>query len=81
MRQEYLESLVRSADIFVGIGTSAQVYPAAGLIPLFNGTKEKYFIDPKPTYDLLRGFEVLEGRASSQMPVLAEKLLNRSAGQ
>ncbi|HTX17408.1 MAG TPA: Sir2 family NAD-dependent protein deacetylase [Bacteroidota bacterium] len=80
MRQEYLETLVRRTDIFVGVGTSAQVYPAAGLLPLFNGTKEKYFIDPKPAYDLLHGFKVLQGRASNRMPELADRLLQSPPG-
>ncbi len=75
MRENLLMDLVRNADIFIGIGTSAQVYPAAGLLPMFRRTKEKYFIDPNPNYELLDGFTVLKGTASEQMPKLTEKLL------
>jgi NAD-dependent deacetylase len=75
MRQELLNELVESADIFIGVGTSAQVYPAAGLLPLFRRTKEKYFIDPHPNYELLDGYSVLKGSASEQMPVLMKSLL------
>ncbi|MBI2428107.1 MAG: silent information regulator protein Sir2 [Ignavibacteriales bacterium] len=75
MREDLLMDLIKNADIFIGVGTSAQVYPAAGLLPMFRRTKEKYFIDPNPNYELLDGFEVLNGSASEQMPKLVEKIL------
>jgi NAD-dependent deacetylase len=75
MHEEQLEDLVRSASIFIGIGTSALVYPAAGLLPIFSRTPEKYFIDPEPNYEMLAGYTVLKGRAAEQMPMLAEKLM------
>jgi len=75
MREEFLMEQIRSADIFIGVGTSAQVYPAAGLLPMFRRTKEKYFIDPHPNYDLLDGYKVLKGSASEQLPKLVAKLL------
>ena len=77
MRQAYLETLVASTEIFIGIGTSAQVYPAAGLLPLFRRTRQRFFIDPNPTFDMLEGFEVLQGTASVQMPKLAAALLSQ----
>jgi NAD-dependent deacetylase len=76
MRQEYLDELVNTADIFIGVGTSAQVYPAAGLLPLFRRTQQKFFIDPHPAYDLLDGFEVLKGTASGHLPGLTSRLLS-----
>lgn len=75
MRGDYLMELVSQTDIFIGVGTSAQVYPAAGLLPLFRRVKEKYFIDPHPNYELLSGFSVLVGSASEQMPKLVDRLL------
>jgi NAD-dependent deacetylase len=76
MREEYLMELVRSAEIFIGVGTSAQVYPAAGLLPMFRRTREKYFIDPNPNYDVLDGYQVIQGSASEQFPKLVAKLLS-----
>jgi NAD-dependent deacetylase len=38
---------VRQADIFCIIGTSMQVYPAAGLLNYVPQTAEIYLIDPK----------------------------------
>lgn len=40
---------VESADIFVIIGTSLNVYPAAGLIEYVRPGTPVYLIDPKPT--------------------------------
>ncbi len=40
---------VEQADIFVVIGTSMQVYPAASLIHYVPSGNPIYFIDPKPT--------------------------------
>lgn len=75
MREEYLMKLVRSADVFIGVGTSAQVYPAAGLLPMFRGTPEKFFIDPNPNVDVLEGYTILKGTASERMPELVKRLM------
>jgi NAD-dependent deacetylase len=40
--------LVATADVFLIIGTSLQVYPAAGLVNYFPTHKPLYIIDPKP---------------------------------
>lgn len=40
--------LVKEADIFVVIGTSLNVYPAAGLLYYVRPDAEVYYIDPKP---------------------------------
>lgn len=37
-----------TADIFIIIGTSMQVYPAAGLISYARSSSNIYYIDPKP---------------------------------
>ena len=40
--------IVEKADVFVIIGTSMNVYPAAGLLNYVPRTAEVYLIDPKP---------------------------------
>ena len=45
---EKAAELVYQADIFVVIGTSMQVYPAAGLIHFVPDGAPIYFIDPHP---------------------------------
>ncbi len=39
--------IVESADIFVVVGTSLQVYPAASLVDYFDASKPMFVIDPK----------------------------------
>ena len=57
--------VVKKADIFVVIGTSLQVYPAAGLIDLVNDDIPKYIIDKKiPSVHHLKNIIPLEGTAS-----------------
>ena len=42
--------LASEADIFVVIGTSLQVYPAAGLIDCVRPGVPIYYIDPRPAH-------------------------------
>lgn len=75
MRVDELYEIQPQVDIFIGVGTSAQVYPAANLLKFFAYTKDKYFIDPNPAYEALNdGFTVLKGKASEKMPELLELL-------
>ncbi|HSD07956.1 NAD-dependent deacylase [Flavobacterium sp.] len=68
--------LTEQADYFAVIGTSLQVYPAAGLI---NYTPKKtpiFYIDPKPIKipNLRNPLEVIPNVASEGMVILKEKL-------
>ena len=45
---EIAAATTMSADILIIIGTSMQVYPAAGLIGFVEPHTPKYFIDPRP---------------------------------
>ncbi len=68
-------NIVKQADIFVVIGTSLQVYPAAGLIDLVNDKVPKYIIDKKiPSVDHLKNIIPLEGTATEGVDRL-KKLL------
>ena len=67
--------MVRTADIFVVIGTSLQVYPAAGLIDVVKDNIPKYVIDKKiPQVHHLQNIIPLEGTASEGVERL-KKLL------
>lgn len=77
MRVDTLYEIVSKIDIFIGVGTSAQVYPAANLLKFFGDVKEKYFIDPNPAYEVLNGFTVIKGTASEKMPQLVEQLISQ----
>lgn len=42
-------NLVEKADVLIVVGTSLQVYPAAGLMQYANENAHCYFVDPKPS--------------------------------
>lgn len=77
MPVEELYEIVSQVDVFIGVGTSAQVPPAATLLRFFADVPEKYFIDPNPPLAALNGFTILEGTASEKMPELVELLSAR----
>ncbi|MGK4568814.1 SIR2 family NAD-dependent protein deacylase [Flavobacterium sp. 3HN19-14] len=69
-------NLAQQADVFAVIGTSLQVYPAAGLIEFTNEKIHHYYIDPKPAKitNMRAHLEVIPYVASEGMVILREKL-------
>jgi len=69
-------TLTEQADYFAVIGTSLQVYPAAGLINYTAKTTPIFYIDPKPIKipNLRNPLEVIPNIASEGMAILKEKL-------
>jgi NAD-dependent deacetylase len=66
--------IVSMADIFLVIGTSLQVHPAAGLIEYAPYEAEKYYVDPKA--EMMRSdFTVIRKNAGAGVPELTMKLL------
>jgi NAD-dependent deacetylase len=71
--------IVSSADVFLVIGTSLQVYPAAGLIHYAPYEADKYYIDPKaemPGSD----FKIIKKNAGEGVPELVNRLLTLASG-
>ncbi|MBD3725166.1 MAG: NAD-dependent deacylase [Flavobacteriaceae bacterium] len=70
--------IIEEAHILVVIGTSLQVYPAAGLMHYAKNHIPVYYIDPKPAtiYDLPNPLEVLALSASEGMEKLKRLLVN-----
>ena len=67
--------LVRSADIFVVVGTSLVVYPAAGLVDLARPGIPKFIVDKKIPYTLSVGNLVaIEQPASTGVVELRKRL-------
>ncbi|MCA0362462.1 MAG: NAD-dependent deacylase [Bacteroidetes bacterium] len=66
------------ADIFVVIGTSLQVYPAAGLVGYVGNDVPKFVIDPSmPAYSFnTKNVEFIEKTAVEGIDVFLEKLKN-----
>lgn len=71
---------IESADILVIVGTSLQVYPAAGLIDYAIKAKHFYYIDQKPatTHYFKKPINVMAKKATEGMNVLQEILLKIS---
>lgn len=65
---------VQKADMIIIIGTSLQVYPAAGLTSYAQEQCPIYYIDPRPAvnYELSqsRNLTILQGPATEQVPLL-----------
>jgi len=68
--------ITKQADYLVIIGTSMQVYPAAGLLHYANKNTPVFYIDPNPAtiYDLSNPLEVISMNATDGVAILREKL-------
>jgi len=69
-------AITETADIVVVIGTSLQVYPAAGLINYAPSYSPIFYIDPKPAsvYGISNKVEIIPATATLGVPVFIEKL-------
>jgi NAD-dependent deacetylase len=69
--------VAEQADIFIVVGTSLVVYPAAGLIDFVKPSSYKYIIDPvKPAVcDSSDKLIFIEEKASIGTPKLIKKLI------
>jgi NAD-dependent deacetylase len=67
-------SICETADILVIIGTSMQVYPAAGLLNYAPARAPIYFIDPKPSIPPSARLTVIEKTATAGVAELCELL-------
>jgi NAD-dependent deacetylase len=69
--------VMQTADIFILVGTSLQVYPAAGLIDFVGDDVPKYIIDKKiPSVARYRNIHLIEKNATEGMKELVEILMN-----
>ena len=70
--------ITQTADFLAVIGTSLQVYPAAGLLHYAKSNVPVFYIDPKPAtiYDLQNPLEIIPMNATDGVPFLRQKLLN-----
>ena len=64
------------ADIFIVIGTSLQVYPAAGLIDLVPKNALKFIVDINNSDVSAKNIEKITETSTVGVPMLVEKLLN-----
>ena len=69
-------ALVSQADHILIIGTSMQVYPAAGLIDYARPEASIYFIDPRPSVSPRKNLEIYAENATTGVPKVVTKLLS-----
>lgn len=67
---------VQAADIFVIIGTSLKVFPAASLIRYAKNSKRIILVDPNASPNV--GIEVINDKATQAVPKLVDELLEIS---
>lgn len=69
---------VSSCDLFMVIGTSMAVYPAAGLINYVKSNVPKYIIDPNlPAIERKENMYLYEEKGSVGVPKVAKVLLEK----
>lgn len=72
---EVAAQLCQIADIFIIVGTSMQVYPAAGLVEYAPKDIPKYFVDPKPATVQVANLRVIADKATTGVVNLVEELM------
>lgn len=71
-------ALVSQADHILIIGTSMQVYPAAGLIDYAQEKANIYFIDPRPAVNPRENLHIYAENATTGVPKVVKKLMSRT---
>ncbi|HRS38424.1 MAG TPA: NAD-dependent deacylase [Bacteroidia bacterium] len=66
--------LVSTADVFLVVGTSLAVYPAASLVDYVPVAAERFVLDPEIP-DHLMGYTAIRSSAASGLPTLALQLI------
>ncbi len=68
--------IAAKADYFIVIGTSLQVYPAAGLLHYAPRYAKKFLVDPNiPDVASIQNLEIITATATEGVPVLVSRLL------
>ncbi|MEO1435521.1 MAG: Sir2 family NAD-dependent protein deacetylase [Bacteroidota bacterium] len=70
-------ALASAADVFMVIGTSMQVYPAASLISFVPDHAPKYFIDPHPAIaeNAYENLKIIAEKATVGVPPIVNELI------
>jgi NAD-dependent deacetylase len=70
--------MAAEADVFLVVGTSMVVYPAASLINFVGEDVPKYIIDPViPEVRLIPNLNLIEAKATVGVPAVVKQLLSR----
>ena len=75
---EVAAEIVEQADAIIIVGTSMQVYPAAGLVQYAKPDAPIYFVDPKPSISETERIKVYAEKASTGVSKVVEELSKKS---
>ncbi|MFD0931206.1 Sir2 family NAD-dependent protein deacetylase [Psychroflexus salinarum] len=70
--------IIKKTDIIIIIGTSMQVYPAAGLIDFAPEHTPIYFVDPDPSISESNSTNIIAEKATTGVEKVVKKLLDLS---
>jgi NAD-dependent deacetylase len=70
--RELAKEVKYNDGVFICVGTSLEVSPAAFLVPFFSQVSKKYIVDIKPRK--IADYKLLEGPAGTMLPRLVEEL-------
>lgn len=71
--------LVKKADLFLVIGTSLQVYPAAGLLDYAPYSTPVYLVDPQASApNHIKNIKIFREKASTAVPEIVAQLIQSS---
>jgi NAD-dependent deacetylase len=71
---EEARKVARSADFFIVVGTSLEVYPAAGLIDDVPLDSPRFCVDPDPSGLADESFHVIQAEATEGVPLIVSQL-------
>lgn len=74
---EKAAEIASGADIFLIVGTSLAVYPAAGLIDFVPYSAEKIIVDPNTPQVKMADIKIVRKKAGEGVPEIVEDLLRR----
>jgi len=69
--------IMQSADIVIVVGTSMQVYPAAGLIGYADADIPKHYVDPNAADFEQSNLQCIKQKAGEALPKLAKELIQK----
>jgi NAD-dependent deacetylase len=67
-------AVAKSADFFIVVGTSLEVYPAASLIDYVPWESNKFVVDPQPSGLADESFRVVQSTAVEGIPIIVTQL-------
>ena len=74
---ERAAAIVSECDIFIVVGTSLVVYPAASLVDYVSSQAKKFVVDPDSSSIKLPGYHFLHQTATTGIPEIIHQLINQ----